>query len=78
MYLSAAKDIAFRRMPEALWSPQRANWNCLTERIRFPSGRGFAVNDVIKGLFGAVPASEDRFNLYFNDVTNFDRRFPSV
>ena len=34
-----------------------------------------AVNDVIKGLFGAVPASEDRFNLYFNDVTNFDRRF---
>lgn len=20
-------------------SPQRANWNCLTERIRFPSGR---------------------------------------
>ena len=38
-------------------------------------GPGFAVNDVIKGLFGAVPASEDRFNLYFNDVTNFDRRF---
>ncbi|MFR1358525.1 MAG: hypothetical protein ACLSBB_15025 [Ruthenibacterium lactatiformans] len=67
------KDIAFRRMPEAL-GRHRANWNCLTEDL-VSVGPEFAVNDVIKGLFGAVPASEDRFNLYFNDVTNFDRRF---
>ena len=33
--VSAAKDIAFRRMPEAFWSPQRANWNCLTEGYGF-------------------------------------------
>lgn len=38
-------------------------------------GPAFAANDVVKGLFGAVPASENRFNVYFNDVTNFDRRF---
>ena len=38
-------------------------------------GPAFAANDVIKGLFGAEPASEERFNLYFNDVTNFDRHF---
>ncbi|MEG0897909.1 MAG: hypothetical protein RSF73_10225 [Ruthenibacterium sp.] len=36
-------------------------------------GPAFAKNDVIKGLFGSVPASEQRFNIFFNDETNFDR-----
>ncbi|MCI8924840.1 MAG: hypothetical protein HFI45_12740 [Lachnospiraceae bacterium] len=36
-------------------------------------GPAFAANDVINGLFGAVPASGQRFNIFFNDVTNFDR-----
>lgn len=38
-------------------------------------GPAFAANNVIKGLFGATPASEQRFHIYWNDVTNFDRRF---
>ncbi len=36
-------------------------------------GPAFAANDVIKGLFGAEHPSEQLFNIYFNDVTNFDR-----
>lgn len=36
-------------------------------------GPAFAANDVIKGLFGAVHPSEQLFNIYFNDETNFDR-----
>lgn len=38
-------------------------------------GPAFAANDVISGLFGSVPASGQRFNIFFNDVTNFDRCF---
>ena len=38
-------------------------------------GPAFAANDIVTGLFGAVPPSEGRFNIFFNDVTNFERRF---
>lgn len=36
-------------------------------------GPAFAANEITKGLFGSVPPSADRFNLFFNDETNFDR-----
>lgn len=38
-------------------------------------GPAFAANGMTKGLFGAVQPSEHRFNIFFNDVTNFDRTF---
>lgn len=38
-------------------------------------GPAFAANDIVSGLFGAVPPSDGRFNIFFNDVTNFDRTF---
>ncbi len=38
-------------------------------------GPAFAANDIYTGLFGSIPPSEQRFNLYFNDVTNFERSF---
>ena len=38
-------------------------------------GPAFAANDIVSGLFGAVPPSDGRFNIFFNDVTNFDHTF---
>ncbi len=38
-------------------------------------GPAFAKNDIVSGLFGAVPPSSGRFNIFFNDETNFERTF---
>lgn len=36
-------------------------------------GPAFAANDITQGLVGAVPPSQHRFNVFFNDTTNFKR-----